>query len=233
MREGGLIAYVAAEEFEDVGGLGTDAEVGVCFGEDDGVCLVDDEDSRERETPAGFCSVVIAEARIVEGDVDEDGLVIAAQLMRNGVGDAELFGHGGAGVGEEGKGKAVLLEGEIVLACGLGGDGYKESTKFAEFGVQIAPSFQLGDAVGIPAAAEEAKDEGAEGEKVGGADEFASAGIFEGEGRSLRSDLQDAVFDAGVEEFFGRFFGDDEALGLNEGTGVLGDAIELVLERDF
>jgi hypothetical protein len=173
------------------------------------------------------------QAGVVEGDVDEDGLVVETKFVRDGVSDAELFSDGGTGVGEEGKGKAVLLEGKAVLTCGLGRDGYKKSTEFAEFGVQIAPGFQLGDAVGIPTTAEEVEDERAEGEKVGGADGLAGAGVFEGEGRGLRSDLQDAVFDAGIEEFFGRFFGDDKALGLNEGAGVLGDAIELVLERGF
>ena len=59
------------------------------------------------------------------------------------------------------------------------------------------------------------------------------AGVFEGEGRSLRAGLQDAVFDAGIEEVCGGFFGDGEALRLDEGAGVLGDAIESVLQRCF
>ena len=42
--------------------------------------------------------------------------------------------------------------------------------------------------------------------------------------------LQDAVFNAGGEELGGGEFGDGEALGLDEGAGVLGDAVEGVLE---
>ena len=97
---------------------------------------------------------------------------------------------------------------------------------------KFAPGFEFGDAVGVPAAAEEVDDEGAEGEEVSGADGFAGEGVLEGEGRSLRSAFQGAVLDAGVEEVFGRLFGDGETLGLDEGAGVLGDAIELILERD-
>ena len=44
---------------------------------------------------------MVAEAGVVEGDVDEDGLEVAAVLGWDGVGDAEFFGDGGAGVGEE------------------------------------------------------------------------------------------------------------------------------------
>ena len=95
--------------------------------------------------------------------------------------------------------------------------------------MEVAPCFELGDAVGIPAAAEKVDDEGAEGEKIGGVDELFGEGVFEGERGGLRPGLQDAVFDAGVEEVFGCLFGHCEALGLDEGAGVLGDAVELVL----
>ncbi len=86
---------------EDVGGFGADAEVGVGFGEGDGVGAVDDEDGGEGESPAGFGGVVVAEAGVVEGDVDEDGLEVAAVFGRDGVSEAEFFGDGGTGVGEE------------------------------------------------------------------------------------------------------------------------------------
>ncbi len=140
-----------------------------------------------------------------------------------------------AAPGSESRGivEAVLLEGEVVLAGGLGGDGDEERVASAEFGLEVAPGFEFGDAVGVPAAAEEVDDEGAEGEEVGGVDGFVGAGVFEGEGRGLGADLQDAVFDAGVEEVGGGLFGDGEALGLDEGSGVLGDAVELVLQRLF
>jgi hypothetical protein len=64
-------------------------------------------------------------------------------------------------------------------------------------------------------------------------DGFVGEGVFEGEGWSFSSGFQDAVFDAGVEEVFGSLFGDGETFGLDEGSGVLGDAVELVLQRLF
>ena len=199
----------------------------------DGVGAVDDEDGGERETPTGFGGVVIAEAGVVEGNIDEDGLEVAAVIRRDGVGDAEFFCDGGTGVGEQREAEAVLLEGEVVLARGLGGDGDEECAALAELGVEVAPGFEFGDAVGVPAAAEEVDDEGAEGEEIGGVDGLFGEGVFEGEGGGLRSSLQDAVFDAGVEEVFGGLFGDGETFGLDEGAGVLGDAVELVLQRFF
>jgi hypothetical protein len=57
-------------------------------------------------------------------------------------------------------------------------------------------------------------------------------GVFKREGRSLRPGFQDTVFDTGVEEVFGRLFGDSETLGLDQSTGVLRDAIQLILKRD-
>jgi hypothetical protein len=53
----------------------------------------------------------------------------------DGVGDAELFGDGGGGVGQDGERQGVLLEGEVVVALGLRGDGDEERTHVAEVGV--------------------------------------------------------------------------------------------------
>ena len=174
-----------AQGGEDFGGLGADAGVGVGFGEEDGIVLADDEDGGKREPPAGFGGVVVAEAGVVEGDVDEDRLEVTAVIRGDGVGDAELLGDGGTGVGEEREGQGVLLEGEAVLAGGLGRDGDEESAASAEVGLELAPGLELGDAVGVPAAAEEVDDDGAEGEEIGGADGFAGEGVLEGEGRSV------------------------------------------------
>ncbi len=52
---------------------------------------VDDEDGGEREAPTGFGGVVVAEAGVVEGDVDEDGLEVAAVFGGDGVGDGRIF----------------------------------------------------------------------------------------------------------------------------------------------
>jgi hypothetical protein len=223
---------LAVEGGEDVGGLGADAEVGVGLGEGDGVGLVDDEDGREGKSPTGLGGIVVAEPGVVEGYVDEDGAVVAAVRFGNGVGDAEFFCKAGAGVGEKREAQAVLLEREIVLAGGLGGDADEDGALFAELGVEVAPGFELGDAVGVPAAAEEVDDEGAEGEEIRGADRLVGEGVLEGEDRRLRANVQDAVLDARVEEVFGCSFRDSEAFGLDEGAGVLRNAVEPVLERD-
>jgi len=155
------------ENREDIGGFGADAGVCVSFCKEDAVGLVDDEDAGEREAPAGLGGIVIAEASVVEGDVDKDGLVVAAEVLRNGVGYAKSLCDGGAGVGEQGVLQAVLLESEGVLASGLRRDGDEDGAAFAEVGVQVAPRFEFGDAVRIPAATEEVDDERAECEEVG------------------------------------------------------------------
>jgi hypothetical protein len=217
---------------EDVYRLGADTKVGVSFAEEDGVGAVDDEDSWEWKTPTGFGGVVVAEACVVEGNVDEDGLIVAAEVVRYGVGDAKLLSESSSGIGEQRIGKAVLLESEAVLASGLGRNGDEESTTLAQIRVEVAPGFKFSDTVGIPTAAEEVDDERAEGEEVGGTDRFVGEGVFECEGWSLRPGFQDEVLDTSVEEIFGRLFGDRETFGLDECTGVLRDAVELVLERD-
>ena len=58
-----------------------------------------------------------------------------------------------------------------------------------------------------------------------------SESVFESESRSLRPGFQCAVLDAGVEEIFGRLFGDCEALRLDEGACILRDAVQLILKR--
>jgi hypothetical protein len=155
------------ESCEDVGRFGADSEVGVAFSEDDGVGLVDDEDGRDREAPAGFSGVVIAEAGVIEGDIDEDGLVVAAEGLGDGVGYPEFVCDRGAGVGEERVMQAMLLEGEVVLASRLRGDRDEDGAASAEVGVKVAPGFEFGDAVGIPAATKEVDNQRAEGEQIG------------------------------------------------------------------
>src|ERR1700743_2537720 len=124
----------------------------------------------------------------------------------------------------------MLLEGEVVLPGSLGGDGDQQSAPFADLSVQVAPGLELGDAVWIPTAAKEVDDQRAEGEQVGGADWFVGESVFEDEGRGLGADLQDAVFDTGIEEVCSRFFRDGETLRLDERAGVGGYGVELVLQ---
>ena len=99
----------------------------------------------------------------------------------------------------------------------------------AEGAVEVAPGFELGDAVGAPAAAEELDDERAEGEQVGGADE-AACGVVEFELGGGGADGEDAVFNAGGEELGDGALTDGQALLLHEVAGVGGDLVELVLE---
>ncbi len=153
--------------------------VGVGFGEEDAAgdvtCGVasglDDEGGGEGEAPG-----VVA---VDEGDVDEDGAVVEAEGFGDGVGDAEGVGEMGAGVGEDGEGEVVVLNGEVVLARELRGDGDEQGAAVSDGGERRLPGFELGHAVGAPAATEEVDDEGADAEEVGGADEFAADGVGE------------------------------------------------------
>ena len=88
-----------------------------------------------------------------------------------GVGEPEPGGDRAGRVGEDGKAQGVLLGGEVVLAAGLGRDGDEEGSAPTNRGVEVAPEFELGDAVGIPAAAEKLDDDGTESEQVGRGDE--------------------------------------------------------------
>ena len=144
--------------------------VGVGFGVGDGAGYgvggvsggFDDEGGGDGETPG-----VGALVAVDEGDVDHDGAVVLLHGLGDGVGDAEGRGEVGAGVGEQGEGQVVVLDGEVVLAGELGGDADEERAVLADGGVGCLPGFELGHAVGAPAASEEEDDEWADGEEVG------------------------------------------------------------------
>ena len=218
---------------EDVLGVGADAVVGVGFGEGDGVGNVSvraagslyDEGGGDGETPG-----VVALIAVDEGDVDEDAAVVQAEVVGYGVRDAELCGQSRAGVGEDGEGEAVVLDGEVVLADQLRRDGDEECAALADLRVELLPDFELGHAVGAPAATEELDDDGSDSEEVVGLDDLFGDGVLQGEGWGLRADGEDAVFDAGGEELLDGGVGDGEALGLDELAGVGGDGVELILE---
>ena len=140
-----------------------------------------------------------------------------------------MVGDGAARVGEEREGDGVLAGGEVALALGLRGDADDEGAAFAEGGIEVAPGFELGDAVGAPAAAEEIDDERAEGEQVGGADELPEKSGRANAG-ARGADGEDAVLDAGAKQFFDGALADSEALRLDQGAGLGGDLVELVLK---
>jgi hypothetical protein len=219
-----------SEDGENVFRIGADAMVGVGLGKEDasenitgGVAGgLDNEGGGQGETPG-----VVA---IDEGDVDEDGAVVEAEGLGDGVGDAEGVREMGAGVGEDGEGEVVVLDGEVVLAGQLRGDGNEECTAITDGGEGSLPGFELGHAVRAPAATQKINDEGADGEQVGGADELAVDGVGKREGRGRGADGEDAVFDAGGEQFVDGCVGDGETLGLDESAGLRGDAVELGLE---
>jgi len=127
------------ERCQNIDRLWADTEVSVAFGKDDGVCLIDDKYSGEGETPASLGSVVVAEASVVEGNIDEDGLVISSKSLRDGVGYAEFFCDHSAGVREQRVLQGMLLEHEVVLAGGLRRDSDEDCAAFAEIAVQVSP----------------------------------------------------------------------------------------------
>ena len=202
-------------------GLGADAEVGVGFSEEDAPSGTDYICRGKEQAPARLA--------VDEGDVDEDGEEVGAVVLGDGVDEAELFGQGAAGVGEHGEGQAVLAGHEVVLPLDLRADGDHEGFALTELTVEVAPGFQLGDAVGAPAATKEFDDQGAEGEHVRAAD-AAAGGVVEGKFGGDGADGEDAVFNAGGEELGDRALADGKAVGLDQLTGVGGDFVELVLK---
>jgi len=225
-----VLALKVAEDVEDLLWLGADAEVGMGFGEGYGAVLTKDEGGGKREAPGCVGSPVVACAGVGERNVDEDGTEVGAGFWGNGIGEAELRGEVGMAVREQRKSEVVLLGGEAVLAFGLRGDGHDKGAGAAEIGKEIAPGFELGNAVRTPAAAKEIEDERAKREQVSGGDELAGGGVGKVEERGRVADLENAIFDAGGEELCGGVFGDGEAIGLHEIAGAGGDGVELVLE---
>jgi len=201
--------------------LGADAEVGVGLGEEDTAVFCEDIGCRDGEAPVRVA--------VDEGEIDEDGVIVGALVIGDGVDEAEFFGQRAAGVGEDGEGKSVLAGHEVALPLGLRADGDHEGFALAERAVEIAPGFEFGGAVGTPAAAEKLDDQGAEGEHVLTADQ-AAGGVVEGELGGEGADGEDFVLDARGEELGDGAFAHGEAFGLNQLAGVGGDLVELVLK---
>ena len=202
-------------------GLGTDAEIGVGLGEEDASSGIYYVCGGKGQTPTRVA--------VDEGDVDEDGEIVVAVVLGDGVGEAELFGQGAAGVGEHGEGQAVLAGHEVVLAPGLRADRNHQGLALAELAIEIAPGFKLGDAIGAPAAAKELDDQGAEGKQVRAADQ-AAGGVVEGKFGGDGAGREDTIFNAGGEELLDSALADGKTVGLNQLAGVGGDFVELVLE---
>jgi len=209
------------EAAEDFFGLGTDAEIRMGFGVEDFALRGEDIGGRKGKLPAVFA--------IDEGDVEQDAAVVALEVGRDGPDEAELFGDGAARVGEERERDGVLAGGEVGLALGLRRDANDQGAALAEGGIEVAPGFELGDAVGAPAAAEEIDDEGPEGEQVSGAD-GAAGEVGQGEFGGRGADGEDAFFAAGAEQLLDGAFADGKAFGLDQGAGLGSDFVELVLK---
>ena len=214
VREGGGEGFV---------GLGADAEVGVGLGKGDLPIFCNDVGRGDRQAPAWLA--------VDEGDVDEDGEIVGAVVLGNGVDEAEFFRERVAGVVEDGEWQAVLAGHEVALALGLRADGNHERFALAEGAVEVAPGFELGDAVGAPAAAEELDDQRTEGEQVFRAHQTAGS-VFQGKLGGEGADGKNVLFDAGGEELGDCAFADGEAAGLDQLAGVGGDLVELVLEEN-
>ena len=153
-----------------------------------------------------------------------------AERLGDDVGDTEGGGEVGAGVGQDRKGQVVVLDGEVVLPWELGGYGDQQGSAIADGGEGRLPGLELSHAVRAPAATEEVDDQRAHREEIRRADELAIDGVREREGRSNGTDGEDAVFDAGGEQFLDSGVGDGEAIGLDERPGLRGDVVELGLE---
>jgi hypothetical protein len=202
-------------------GLGSNAEVGVGLCEDDSSILCDDVGGGDGQAPAWL--------PVDEGDVDEDGAVVGLVVLGDGVDEAEFFREGAAGVVQHRKRQPVLAGHEVALPLDLRADGDHERFALAEGAVEVAPRFELGDAIGAPAAAEEFDDEGAECEQIGGANQ-AAGGVFEGELGSDGADGEDSLLDAGGEQLGDGALTHGKAIGLHQVAGVGGDFVELVLQ---
>jgi len=216
-----LSAVVGEGGGEGFFGFGADAEVCVSFGEENAAVFCDHIGGGDGQAPAWVA--------VDEGDVDEDGEIVVAVVLGDGVGEAELFGQGAAGVGEHGEWQAVLAGHEVVLPLGLRAYRNHQAFTLAELAIEVAPGFKFGDAVRAPAAAKELDDQGAEGEHVRAADE-ATGSVVEGELGGDGANGEDAVFNAGGEELLDGALADGKAVGLNQLACVGGDFVELVLE---
>ena len=125
-------------------------------------------------------------------------------VLGDGVDESEFFSDGIAGVGEHRERQAVLVGHEVALALDLRTDGDHERAVLAEVAVEIAPGFELGDAVGAPAAAKEFDDQRTEGEQVARSGRVCRWRPSE-RTRGLGADGKDSFLDAGGEEFFHGF----------------------------
>ena len=147
----GLDADGCQSGSEDFFGLWADAEIGVGLGKYDSPVAGQDVGGGKDQAPG-----LIA---VYEGDVDQDGAVVVAVILGDGVGEAELLCDCASGIGEDGEGQTVLANHEVTLASGLGANGGEQRACLAEAGVEVAPRLELSNAVGAPAAAKEVEDE--------------------------------------------------------------------------
>ena len=95
----------------------------------------------------------------------------------------------------------------------------------------VAPELQFRDTVRAPAAAKELDNQRAEREQIGGANRLSRERIGQGKLRHADASAKNTVFNAGGEELGGMLLRDCQALRLNQGARVLGNAVEFVLKR--
>ena len=127
-----------------------------------------------------------------EGKIHEDAAVVLLMEWRDGVGESELLADLATFVEEEWEWDGVLVPGEVTLADGLRRDGNDQASALAHNRIEIAPGFELGDAVRAPASAKKIQDDRADGEQVCGPYQTPRR-IGQGELRHLRADGQNAV----------------------------------------
>ena len=108
----------------------------------------------------------------------------------------------------------MLTGHEVALALGLRADGDHQGFALAEAPIEVAPSFQLGHAIGAPASAKKLDDQGTEGEHIFRANQTA-AGVVQSKLGSQSAGRENAILDAGGEELRDRALPDGQPVRLD------------------
>src|SRR5271165_7023396 len=153
-----IVAVLAGDNWQvaqNLFRLGADTEIGVSFGEENGSVAVDDIGRGQDQSPA-----LIA---VHERKVHQNAAIVLLMEGRQGVGETELLADLATLVEEQRERDLVLPLCEVALADGLRRDCDEQRFALAHDGIEIAPRFELRDAVRTPAPTEEADDERAKG----------------------------------------------------------------------
>jgi len=108
------------QRFHRLARLGPHAEVGVGFAEGDHPVLPHDEDGGQRQPPARLGRGLVSAAGVDKRNVHQNSLVVAAMLLRHGVGNAKSLGQRCARVRKDGEPEVLWqFKGRARRICGL------------------------------------------------------------------------------------------------------------------